>query len=124
MNFISESDYSNTKECKKKLFLQFLVISEITLNYVVLILNLLSVISNIILLFIIKKHSLFSKIYRNSIRAEGFLHFCIGVLFLKKLYGEQLKTMFIDLASLNVFLVFIQKDKIENSIINKYCFYI
>lgn len=38
------------------------------------------------LLFILKKHSLFSKVFRNSVYAEGFLHFCMAAIFYYSLF--------------------------------------
>lgn len=56
----------------------------LTVSIICISLNLLSVFMNIIMIIIMKKHSLFNKIFRNAVYSEGLMHFCMMIILITK----------------------------------------
>jgi hypothetical protein len=88
--------------------------SDRVLSIIALSANLMSVFANILLLFILKKHSLFSKIFRKSVYAEGFMHFCMSSIFYNSLFSghpEKVDNFFEKIGYFNVLKYIFQPQK-------------
>lgn len=77
--------------------------------------NFLSILLNIVMIIIMKKHSLFNKIFRNAVYSEGFMHFCMMIIMVSQDIMNKFNNIFMKSVGQISFIYILFDDNIDLS---------